>query len=103
MSSDQTTSGIANIELEAERILKEARDRAGQILLKANEEAARIASSGLALEEAKAVSIAITEEAKEEAERKVEEAKVKASEIRAAVDRKMPGIVSHLVDEITGV
>ena len=103
MSSDQTTSGIANIELEAERILKEARDRAGQILLKANEEAAGIASSGLALEEAKAVSIAIIEEAKEEAERKVEEAKVKASEIRAAVDRKMPGIVSHLVDEITGV
>jgi vacuolar-type H+-ATPase subunit H len=103
MSEKQTASGIEGIEVEAERILKEARERASEILLKANEEADRISSSGLALEEARAVCTGIVEEAKEEADRKIEEARVQASEIRARVDSKMRGIVSRLVHEITGV
>ena len=103
MSEKQTSFGIEGIEVEAERILKEARGRASEILLKANEEANRISSSDVALEEARAVCRGIVEEAREEAGGKVEEARVKASEIRAGVDRKMTGIVSRLVRDITGV
>ncbi len=103
MASKETASGIEGIEVEAERILKEARDRAGEILLKANEEANRISSSGPALEEANAVSRGLVEEAREEAERKIEEARATAAEIRAGADQKMRTIVSRLIDDITGV
>jgi len=103
MSEKRAPSGIEGIEAEAERILKEARDRASEILRRANEEANRISSSGLALEEAKDVSRGIVEEAREEADRTIELARVKASEIRAGVEGKMGGIVSRLVRDITGV
>jgi len=103
MSAEKTASGIEAIEVEAERILKEARNRASEILLKANEEANRISSSGLALAEARAECEKIVVKARQEADQKVEEARIKASELRAEVGRKMGGIVARLIKDITGV
>jgi len=103
MSLKQPDSGIEGIEIEAERILKEARDRASEILQKANEEVTRISSPRLFLEEAGEMRRGIIEAAREEADREIAEAKVKASQIKAGNERKIKEIVSRMVKDITGV
>ena len=54
MSTEEMTSNVETIEVEAERILEEARSKANEILLKANEEASKMLSSELPMDEVKA-------------------------------------------------
>ena len=54
MSTEKMTSNVETIEAEAEKILEEARSKANEILLKANEEASKILSSSLPVDEVKA-------------------------------------------------
>lgn len=102
MSAEEMTSSVETIEVEAERILEEARSKASEILLKANEEANRILSSKLPMDEVKAECERIIHKAREEADKKVEEAKKKASEIKAEVGNKVDKITERIVSNITG-
>ena len=102
MSAEEMTSSVETIEVEAERILEEARNRVSEILLKANEEASEILSSKLPMDEVKAECQKIMHRAREEADKKIEEAKKKASEIKAEVGNKVDKITEHIVSNITG-
>ncbi len=102
MSAEEMTSSVETIEVEAEGILEEARNRASEILLKANEEANKILSSKLPMDEVKAECERIIHEARGEADKKVEDAKKKASEIKTEVGNKVDKIAERIVINITG-
>lgn len=102
MSAEEMTSSVETIEVEAERILEEARNRANEILLKANKAANKILSSELPMDEVKAECQKIIHKAREEADKKVEDSRQKASEIRATVGNKVDKITERIVSNITG-
>jgi len=102
MSAEEMTSNVETIEVEAERILEEARSKANEILLRANEEASKILSSKLPMNEIKAECERIIHEARGEADKKVEEAKKKASETKTEVGSKIDKITERIVSNITG-
>ena len=102
MSAEEMTSSVETIEVEAERILEEARSKANEILLRANEEASKILSSKLPMDEIKAECERIIHKARGEADKKVEEAKKKASEIKTEVGNKVDKITERIVSNITG-
>ena len=102
MSAEEMTSSVETIEVEAERILEEARNRASEILLKANEEASKILSAELPMDEVEAECERIIHKARGEADKKVEEAKKKASEIKTEVGNKVNKITESIVSNITG-
>ncbi len=102
MSTEEMTSNIETIEIEAERILEEARNRASEILLKANEEANKILSSDLPMDEVKAECQKIIHKAREEADKKVEDSRKKASETKTGVGKKVDKITERIVSNITG-
>jgi len=102
MSAEEMTSSVGTIEVEAERILEEARNRANEILVKANEEVSKILFSELPMAEVKAECQKIIHKAREEADKKVEDSRQKASEIKAEVGNKMDKITERIVNNITG-
>ena len=103
MSAEEMTSSVETIEVEAERILEEARNRASEILLKANEEANKILSSDLPMDEVKAECQKIIHKAREEAGKRAEDSKNKASGIKTEIGKKVDTITKHIVSNITGV
>ncbi len=102
MSAEEMTSSVETIEVEAEKILEEARSKANGILLKANEEANKILSSELPMDEVKAECQKIIHKAREEADKKVEDSKKKAAEIKTEVGNKVDKITKRIVSNITG-
>ena len=102
MSAEEMTSSVETIEVEAERILEEARNRANEILLKANEAANKILSSELPMDEVKAECQKIIHKAREEADRKVEDSRQKASEIKTGTGNKVDKITERIVSNIIG-
>ena len=102
MSAEEMSSSVETIEVEAERILEEARNRANEILLKANEEANKILSSELPMDEVKAECEKIIRKAREEADKKVEDSKKKAAEIKTEIGNKVDKITERIVSNITG-
>ena len=102
MSAEEMTGSVETIEVEAERMLEEARNRANEILLKANEEASKILPSNLPMDEVKAECERIIDTARGEADKNVEEAKKKTSEIKTMVGNKAGKITEQIVNNITG-
>jgi len=102
MSAEEVTSSVETIEVEAERMLEEARGKANGILLKANEEAGKILSSKLPMDEVKAECERIIDKAREEADKKVEDSRKNATEIKAEVGNKVDKITERIVSNITG-
>jgi len=98
----EVTSSVKAIEAEAGKILEEGRSRANEILLKANEEVSKILFSKLPMDEIKMECQQIINKAREEADKRVEESKKKASEIRTDVEKKMEKIIGRVVNNITG-
>jgi len=94
--------GIETIEAEAEKILESATRRANEILLKGKEEASQILSSDLPMDGVKAECQQIVRKAKEEAERKDEDSRKKASQIRIDADNKVGTIAERMASIITG-
>ncbi|PIP49090.1 MAG: hypothetical protein COX14_01165 [Chloroflexi bacterium CG23_combo_of_CG06-09_8_20_14_all_45_10] len=98
----EVTSSVAAIEVEAEKILSEARAGANGILLKAKEEAKKILSFELPMDEVKTECDKIISKARVEAEAKIADSEKKASEISADADKKVEEIVTRVVSIITG-
>lgn len=99
---EKVTSSVETIEAEAEKILESARSRANEILLKAKEEAKKISSSKLPMDEVKAELEGIVREAKEEANKKIEASRQESSEVRARADDKVDEFVKRIVNIVTG-
>lgn len=102
MSAEEMTSSVESIEVEAEKILEEARSKASEILLRANEESTKILSSELPLDEVKTECEQIMLKAREEADKKVAESKKAASKIRTDIGRKVEEVTSRIVSNIVG-
>jgi vacuolar-type H+-ATPase subunit H len=94
---------IATIEKEAEKVLKEARASARQILVAAEEEANRILSSELALGEIQIERDKVIHAAEEEASKQLEESKKRASELRASAKKKADVAVRLIKSYIRGI
>ena len=88
--------------IKAEKILKEARSKASGILREGNEEARKILSAKVPLDEVKAECEQIINQAREEADKEVEESKKKAAKIRTSTSKKVEGVTKRIVGIITG-
>ena len=102
MSAEQIISSIESIENEAEKALEEAKSRANEIILKAREEAGRILSSEMPLDEVKEECEQILSKAGEKEDEKVKESKKTASQIRTSAGKKVDKITERIVNIISG-
>jgi len=102
MSAEEMTSSVESIEVEAEKILEEARSKASEILLKANEESNKILSSELLMDEVRTECEQIILKAREEADKKVAESKKDASKIRTDIGKKVEEVTARIVSNIVG-
>jgi vacuolar-type H+-ATPase subunit H len=100
---EEVNSNVETIEVEAEQLLESARSRANEILLKAKEEAKKISSSELPMDEVKAECDGIIRRAREEANKRIEESLLETSELKTRADEKVDKIVKRLVSIVTGV
>ena len=102
MCAEEVRSSVETIEVEAEKILEEARSRANEIILKAKEEAGKILASEVSLGEVKKECEQIINRAEGKANQEIEESKKKAAEIRNSAGKKMGKIRERMVNIITG-
>jgi len=103
MSTEEVTTTVGTIESEAEKLLEQAGARAAEILLKAKEEASKMLSSELPMEEIKAECEKLIRKAQEEASQKTMNAEKKAAKIKANAEKKVEEIAKRIIDTITGV
>ena len=102
MCAEEITSSVETIEVKAEKTLEEARNRANKIILKAKEEASRILSAEMPMDEVKREREQIISKARQEANREVEKSQKEASKIRTNAGKKMGKITERIVNIITG-
>ena len=102
MTTKGMASSVGTIEVEAEKLLEQARSRANEILRKASEEASEILSAKMSLDEVEAERQQIIHKATEEANKELKDAKKKAAEIKTDTGKKVDKIAKHIVDIITG-
>ena len=98
----EITNSVEALEVEAEKILEEAKTRASEILLKAREEAKKIVSSQLSLDEIKPECDDIVSKARSEADEKIKDSEKKATEIGINADKKVKEITELVVNIVTG-
>jgi vacuolar-type H+-ATPase subunit H len=99
---EEITNRVEALEIEAEKILAEAKTRANEILLKAKEEAKKMLSSQLPLDEAKTECDEIVSKAKAEADKKIKDAQNKAAEININAEKKVKEITEFVVSIVRG-
>jgi vacuolar-type H+-ATPase subunit H len=102
MCAEKITSSVETIEIKAEKMLEEARSRANEIILKAKEEASRILSAEMPMDEVKREREHILSEARQKTNQEVEESKKKASKIRTNATKKIGKITERIVNIVTG-
>ena len=98
----EITNSVEALEVEAEKILEEARTRASKILLEAREEAKKIVSSQLPLDEVKTECDKIVSKARAEADGKIKDSEKKAVEIGINADKKVKELTELVVNIVTG-
>ena len=102
MCAEKITSSVETIEIKAEKMLEEARSRASEIILKAKEEARRILSAEMPMDEVKREREHILSEARQKANQEAEASKKKASKIRTNATKKVGKITERIVNIVTG-
>ena len=100
--AEEITHDVKALEVEAEKILEEARTRASQIRLEAREEAKKMLSSQLPLDEVKTECDNIVNKARIEADEKIKDSEKKAAEIGINADRKVKELTELVVNIVTG-
>jgi vacuolar-type H+-ATPase subunit H len=98
----EITSNVEALEAEAQKILAEAKTRASERFLQAREEARKILSSQLPLDEVKIECDKIVSKARAEADKKIKDSEKKAAEISIAADKKVKEITERMVNIVTG-
>jgi F0F1-type ATP synthase membrane subunit b/b' len=100
--SEEMTSSVEALEAKAEKILAEANTRASDIVLEAKEEAKKMLSSQLPLDEVKAESEKIVSKAQAEADTRMKDAEKTAGEITINADKKVKEITELVVNIVKG-
>jgi len=101
MASD-ITGGVQAMEAEAAQVLEEAKAKASDIVQKARDEARKMASEELPVEDVKSQAATIVNEAKQKAEAGVAEADKKAADIKSAAAAKVDGYADQIVSIVIG-
>jgi vacuolar-type H+-ATPase subunit H len=96
------SNSVETLEVEAQKILEEARTRANEIILKSKEEAKKILSSQLPLDEVKTGRDNIVSKARAEADKKIKDSEKEAVEISTNADKKVKKITELVVNIVTG-
>jgi vacuolar-type H+-ATPase subunit H len=99
---EEITSSVEALEVEAEKILAEAKTRANEILLEAKEEAKKILSSQLPLDEVKTECDKIVNKARAEADGKIKDSEKKAAEVSINADKKIKELTELVVNIVRG-
>ncbi len=99
---EEITSSVEAIEVESEKILEEARNRAREIILEAREESRNILSSQLPLHDVKPECVRIVNEARAEADKRIEDSEKRVAEIRINANKKAKEIMELIVSIIAG-
>lgn len=99
---EEIADSVEVIELEAEKMLEEARTRASEILLEAREEARKIIASPLPLDAVKAEYDKIISRARAEADEKIRDFDKKAAAIGIDADKKAREITELTINLVTG-
>jgi len=99
---EEITNSVKALEVEAEKILEEAKTRTNEIILESKEEAKKILSSQLPLDEVKPKCDKIVSNAKAEADKRIKDSEKKAAEIDANADKKVKEITELLVNIVRG-
>jgi vacuolar-type H+-ATPase subunit H len=99
---EELTNSVEAMEIAAEKMLEEARITANGILIEAKEEAKKIFSSELPLDEVKTKYNKIISKARAEADDKIKHAEKAAAEISINADRKVKEITELVVNIVTG-
>jgi len=100
--SEEIANSVEAIELEAEKMLEEARTRANGILLEAREEARKILSSPLPLDAVKTKYDRSVNMARAEADEKIRDSEKKAVEISTNADNKAREITELMINIVKG-
>jgi vacuolar-type H+-ATPase subunit H len=98
----EITNSVEALEVEAEKILEDARTRANEILVKARDEARRIVSDQLSMDEVKTECDTIVSRAREDADTKTKDSEKKATEISINADKRVEEITELVVNIVTG-
>ena len=99
---EEMTSSVEALEAKAEKIRTEAKTRASEIVLEAKEEAKKMLSSQLPLDEVKAESERIVSKAQAEADTKIKDTEKSAAEISINADKKVKEITELVVNIVKG-
>jgi len=99
---EEFTNSVEAMEIAAEKILEEARITANGIIIEAKEEAKKILSSQLPLDEVKTEYDKIVSKARAEADDKIKDSEKTAAEISINADRKVKEITERVVNIVTG-
>jgi vacuolar-type H+-ATPase subunit H len=99
---EEMTSSVQALEARAEKILADAKTRAGDIVLEAKEQAKKLLSSQLPLDEVKAESEKIVSKAQAEADTKIKDAEKSAAEIKTNADKRVKDITELVVNTVKG-
>ena len=100
---EHVNRSIETIESEAEEILESARSKANEILTAAKENAKRISFSKLNMDVVKAESVSSIQNAREEANKKVEISRRESTKFEARASEKIDGVVERILNLVTGV
>jgi vacuolar-type H+-ATPase subunit H len=98
----EITNSVEALEVEAEKILEKAKTRASEIFLETREEAKKILSSQLPLDEIKTEYDRIVSRARAEADEKIRDSEKRAAEIGINADKKIKEITELVVNIVTG-
>jgi len=101
MASDITGS-VQAMEAEAAQVIEEAKAKAGDILQKSREEARKMASEPLALDDVKAECAKIVKEAQHKAEADIKAAEKQASQIKEGAAGKTGEYAKSMVSAVIG-
>jgi len=99
---EEITSSVEALEVEAEKILAEAKTRASEIVLEAKEEAKKMLSSQLPLDDVKTECEKIVGKARAEADKKIKDSGERAAEININADKKVKEITELVVNIVRG-
>jgi cell division septum initiation protein DivIVA len=101
MASDITGS-VQAMEAEAAQVIEEAKAKAGDILQKARDEARKMSSEQLPLDDVKAECAKIVKDAELKASTEMKEAEKRAADIAASAAGKTDKYVKSMVNTVLG-
>ena len=99
---EKVTSKIENLELEAERSLDAARNKANEILSEANKKSHELLSSPLSFDDVRSECREMIKNAERQAEEEVIKAQKRAAEIVSGSKTKVDHVIDRMEKLVTG-